>query len=233
MLSESAILLVFSRSKLVPSRTMKGARTKIIRFILFDVMGVVFTVGDDVEGLLIPYIRSLKPEIPAGRIRDAYRDASLGKMPSSGFWALMGFEETEAADVERVYLESSFTLDAGFIPCARALKERYRLALLSNDVSEWSRYLREYHGVEPLIDAVFISGDLGVRKPDPRIYQIAMDRLGASPSECVFIDDYPERVEAARKLGINAILFNREGHDYSGSQVESFEQLTRLLLTNE
>jgi hypothetical protein len=38
----------------------------MIRFVIFDVMGVVFTVGDDVEGLLIPYIRSIKPDIDWG-----------------------------------------------------------------------------------------------------------------------------------------------------------------------
>ena len=202
----------------------------MIKFIIFDVMGVVFTVGDDVEGLLIPYICSLKAGTTAQNVKDAYLTASLGRMTSRELWALMGFEQSDILEIERNYLEKSFTLDAGFLPCAKALKEHYGLALLSNDVSEWSKYLRSFYGIEPLIDAFFISGDLGVRKPDPQIYRIALDTLGTYPSECVFIDDSPERVDVARELGINSILFNRDGHDYSGLRVRTFNQLTQLLL---
>ena len=202
----------------------------MIKFVIFDVMGVIFTVSDDVEGLLIPYVRSLKPGIDDQDVRDIYLAASLGKIVSRDLWAQLGFDETDIPVIERNYLEKSFTLDAEFLPCAKALKKRYSIALLSNDVSEWSRSLRGYHGIEPLIDAAFISGDLGVRKPDPRIYSTALETLGARPSECIYIDDYPERVDTARELGICSILFNRAGLDYSGLRVVSFGQLIRLLL---
>ena len=202
----------------------------MIKFVIFDVMGVIFTVGDDVEGVLIPYIRPLKPEIETGKIKENYIDASLGKISSYEFWARAGFDEAAIPAVERNYLEKSFSLDEEFIPCARELKGRYGIALLSNDVSEWSVFLRKFYGIEPLINAAFISGDLGVRKPDPEIYRIALKSLGAKPSECVFIDDSPERVDAARELGISSVLFDREGHDYKGLRVKSFEQIKQLLL---
>ena len=201
----------------------------MIKHIILDVMGVVFTVGDDVEDLLIPYIHSLKPAIDNQVIRDLYLAASLGKIASRDLWAQLGFDESDIPIIERSYLENSFTLDAGFLPCTKALRSRYGIALLSNDVSEWGRFLRSYHSIEPLIDAAFISGDLGVRKPDQRIYNIALEALGAKASECVFVDDHPERVDAARDLGICSILFNRGGHDYSGLRIESFKQLERLL----
>ena len=202
----------------------------MIRFIIFDVMGVVFTVGDDVKSLLIPYIRSLKPGAPEELIKDNYRQASLGRISSRQFWAHMGFSEDNIPEIEKEYLEKSFTLDDGFLPCAEALKGRYSIALLSNDVSEWSRYLRGLYGIEPLIHAAFISSDLGVRKPDPQIYHMALSSLGAKPDECVFIDDSPERVDVARELGISAILFDRDGHDYNGLRVRSFQELARLLI---
>ena len=201
----------------------------MVRFIIFDVMGVIFTVGDDVEELLIPYIRSLKPGIPADSIKAVYLAASLGRLPSREFWSMMGFKRIDIPKIERTYLEQSFTLDAGFIPCVKALKERYGIVLLSNDVSEWSKYLRSFHNIEQFVDAAFISGDLGVRKPDPEIYRIALNDLKADPGECVFIDDSPERVDAARELGINSILFDREGKEESGFCVRSFEQLNETL----
>jgi putative hydrolase of the HAD superfamily len=192
-------------------------------------MGVVFTVGGDVEGLLVPYVQSLKPDVTNQRIRDAYLSASLGRITSFEFWEQLEFRQADVPEIERNYLENSFTLDAGFLPCAKALKNRYGLALLSNDISEWSKYLRAFYGIEPLIDAAFISGDLGARKPDPKIYQIALETLGIESSECIFVDDYPERIEAARKLGICSILFNRDEYDYHGLQVRTFNQLMLLL----
>jgi len=202
----------------------------MIRFVIFDVMGVIFTVGDDVEGLLIPYIHSLMPKIPAQSIRETYLAASLGKITSFELWASMGFKRADIPAIERDYLEKSFTLDAGFITCAKVLKNRYSIALLSNDVSEWSKYLRRFHGIEPMIDAAFISGDFGLRKPDAQTYLVAMDSLGARPSECVFIDDSPQRVDVANNLGMSSILFEREEQKYDGPSVRSFEQLTQLLL---
>ena len=202
----------------------------MIKYVLFDVMGVIFTVGDDVEGLLIPYMQSLKPEIPVQKIKELYHAASLGHIPSRELWELTGVEKAEIPEIERYYLEHCFSLDAGFLSCAKALKARYGIALLSNDIAEWSRYLRAFYGIEPLIDAAFISSDLGLRKPDPQIYQTALAALGIQASECVFIDDSPERVEAARRLGICSVLFDREGHDYQGLRVKSFAQFTQLLL---
>ena len=202
----------------------------MIKYVIFDVMGVIFTVGDDVEGLLIPYIHSFKPDIEPKDIKDKYLNASLGKITSHELWTQLDFDKADIPAIERNYLEKSFSLDAEFLPCANALKSRYHIALLSNDISEWSRFLRGFYGIESLIDAAFISGDLGYRKPDLEIYRIALDKLDAKPNECVFIDDYPGRVEAARELGIVAILFDREGHDYSGLRVKSFKQLEQLLL---
>ena len=202
----------------------------MIKFVIFDVMGVVFTVGDDVEGLLIPYIHSFKPEADAQSIKNAYLTASLGKITSREFWALAGFEQSDVQEIERNYLEKSFTLDAGFLPCAKTLKSRYGLALLSNDISEWSKFLQAFYNIEPLLDAAFISGDLGVRKPNPQIYRMALDGLGAKPSECVFIDDMPERVDAACELGISSILFDRVRHNYNGMRIRTFEQLNQILL---
>ena len=201
----------------------------MLRFIIFDVMGVVFTVGDDVEELLIPYIRALKLGIDAQEIRNKYLEASLARITAQEFWAQLGFREENITKLERAYLEKSFTLDAEFRPCVEALRKRYGIALLSNDIAEWSRFLRVHYNLEPLLDAAFISGDLGVRKPDPQIYRIALATLGAKPHECVFIDDDPVRVAAAAELGFRSILFNRADRDYGGEQIESFRQIERLL----
>jgi len=55
-------------------------------------------------------------------------------------------------------------------------------------------------------------------------YRFALDRLDAKPHECIFIDDYPSRVDTASELGIISILFDRDEHDYSGLRIKSFKQ---------
>lgn len=201
----------------------------MVKHIIFDVMGVVFVEGDDTGKLLIPYIQSLLPEISADTIGNIYLKASLGQFSSNDFWLKLGFAENKIRDIEQHYLNTCFKIDDAFIPCIRRLKNRYDLSLLSNDISEWSAYLRQKYGIDKLIERAFISGDLGLRKPNPEIYRKALELLKAAPKECVFIDDDPARVDAAAKLGINAILFNRLDHRYEGRQIFSFHELEDML----
>ena len=73
-----------------------------------------------------------------------------------------------------------------------------RTCLLSNS---WANeYPRE--GWEELFDAVVISGEIGMRKPEPRIFEHALGRVGLAAPECVFVDDIEANVMAARSLGI-------------------------------
>lgn len=76
-----------------------------------------------------------------------------------------------------------------------------RTALVSNSWSD--DYPPE---VLERFDAVVISGRIGMRKPEPEIYLHAADALDVSPSACVFVDDFEVNVEAARKLGMRAVL---------------------------
>ena len=80
----------------------------------------------------------------------------------------------------------------------RAHRAGIRTALLSN--SWGNEYPRE--GWDDMFDAVIISGEVGMRKPEERIYQYAAEQLNLSPHECVFVDDLHLNVEAAVSLGI-------------------------------
>ncbi|MFN3331624.1 MAG: HAD-IA family hydrolase, partial [Caldilinea sp.] len=55
-------------------------------------------------------------------------------------------------------------------------------------------------------ELVIMSNEVGLRKPDPEIYELAMEILDASPAQILYVDDRAENVEAARQLGTNAIL---------------------------
>jgi putative hydrolase of the HAD superfamily len=78
-----------------------------------------------------------------------------------------------------------------------------KTALLSNSWGT-SGYPRERFA--ELFDAVIISGEVGLRKPDPAIYRLAVDRLVVPAERCVFVDDYPGHLEPAAQAGMTTVL---------------------------
>ena len=98
-------------------------------------------------------------------------------------------------------------LDSGLLDDIRTLRTRVRLGLLSNAFTDLRQVITDIWGFADIFDHMVISAEIGIMKPDPRIYQLALDRLEVQPGEAVFVDDFPHNVEGARLLGIPAILF--------------------------
>ena len=90
----------------------------------------------------------------------------------------------------------------------RRLRERgYKLAICTNNVREWEARWRAMLPVDEIFDVVVDSAFVGSRKPEPRIYQITLERLGTAPEAALFVDDVEINCQAARELGIQAIHF--------------------------
>jgi putative hydrolase of the HAD superfamily len=90
----------------------------------------------------------------------------------------------------------------------RALHGRgYRMAILTNNVREWEPLWRSMLPVDEIFELVVDSGFEGVRKPDPAIYELTLQRLGVAPEATLFLDDMEINCEAARALGMNAVWF--------------------------
>lgn len=86
-------------------------------------------------------------------------------------------------------------------------RDGYRTALVTNNVREGSKMWRQLMAVDELFDVVVDSSDVGVRKPNPAIFELALDKLGVDdPATAVFLDDLESNVAAARAVGLNAIL---------------------------
>jgi putative hydrolase of the HAD superfamily len=83
-----------------------------------------------------------------------------------------------------------------------------RMALLTNNVREWEHLWRSMLPVDEIFELVVDSGFVGMRKPDPPIYELTIARLaGVSAEECLFVDDVAVNVDAARAIGMRAIHF--------------------------
>lgn len=89
------------------------------------------------------------------------------------------------------------------------LKDAYKLAALSNHAREWSEFMQREFDFFGYFDEIIISCDVGLRKPDPRIYQLALDRIGSKPEECLFVDDKKRNTDAAGLLGMKTLTLQR------------------------
>lgn len=197
------------------------------KWVLLDAMGVIFEEGDDVNRLLIPFIQERDPSITAEQIDDLYMEASVGRISARDLWRELGFGD-RYPEIEGEYLSKCLRLDHGFRTAAQRLLHKYSLAMISNDLAEWSAYLREIFDLDRYFKAIIISGEVGHRKPDPQIFRIFLDKVQARASDCVLVDDRPRNIHAAHELGFKTIEFMREDSDLSPSAdqvIYSFAEL--------
>lgn len=102
---------------------------------------------------------------------------------------------------------SHFTVHDAVLPRVEGLVGRVKLVLLSNTNALHVAWLRPRLPLLQRFDAVLMSCEVGLVKPDPAFFQLALQRAGCAPGEAVFFDDLPEFVEAASALGIRGQLF--------------------------
>ena len=86
----------------------------------------------------------------------------------------------------------------------------YRTALVTNNVRELGPFWRPLVPLDELFDLVVDSSEIGVRKPDPRIFTFTLERLGVTPERAVFVDDWPGHVAAARGVGLHGIVMGSD-----------------------
>lgn len=103
-----------------------------------------------------------------------------------------------------------FSLNPPVLDVFRKLKPHYPLLLLSNtDVLRFG-FIREKFPEIMIFEDYILSFEVGVMKPQPLIYQAALEKARFSPSECLFIDDMEENVRAAESLGMKTVLYRPE-----------------------
>jgi epoxide hydrolase-like predicted phosphatase len=98
-------------------------------------------------------------------------------------------------------------LDFDLVNYVRNLHIMYNTALLSNSTSDLRERIAKKWHFEDAFDSMIISGEVGVSKPDPRIFRLALDKLGVNADEAIFVDDVADNVDAAKAAGMNAIQF--------------------------
>jgi putative hydrolase of the HAD superfamily len=81
------------------------------------------------------------------------------------------------------------------------------MALVTNNVREWEARWRAMAPIDDIFELVIDSAQVGMRKPDPEIYELTVRRLGVPASACLFVDDLERNCAAAREAGMQAIVY--------------------------
>lgn len=134
-------------------------------------------------------------------------------------------DDALAERLNKTYLEHRFEdieLFPDVLPALRSLKSNYTLGLLSNGNSYPERC-----GLDGIFGFVVFSQEHGVEKPDPRIFQITLQRAGCAAEELLHVGDSLENdVEGASSVGIRSVWLNREGCEREGCEREGCEGRT-------
>jgi epoxide hydrolase-like predicted phosphatase len=140
-----------------------------------------------------------------------WRLAEKGIIDDQEYWRRiaprLNLHTPEAIDSLQQEIYGGVQADPCMVDLVRRLHGRYRTGLLSNTSARDPQQLLGRHDLQGLFDVVVFSAAVGLVKPDPAIYRLALDRLGTAPQATVFVDDYGPNVQAAAGLGIQAIHF--------------------------
>jgi epoxide hydrolase-like predicted phosphatase len=135
--------------------------------------------------------------------------ATLGTISESEHWQSVAkrlkIQDDELAKIKAEFFAGD-VIDHKLVSFIRSLRGRVHIGLISNAWDAMRPHL-EREGLLDLFDTVVISAEVGVAKPDARIYHLALEQAQVRAEEAVFVDDMPENIEACQQVGMKGILF--------------------------
>lgn len=123
------------------------------------------------------------------------------------------------SDFREIYFQTLSPNETMIDLMADLRERRYRMALLTNNIREWEPLWKSMAPIDDLFEVVVDSSNVGLRKPEPEIYSLTLDRLGMNPAECLFVDDMEVNCFAASELGFQAVCFR--DNDQAIAEIEA------------
>ena len=194
-----------------------------IRAVFWDLGGVLVRTEDHTtrENLAIRLGMSLTELENLVFAGDSGNRAQLGETNAEQHWQSLGSNLGLSIE-EMIVFQRDFwggdQLDTALIEYIRALHTRHKIGLISNAFSDLRHIITNVWNIEDTFDDMTISSEVGIMKPDPRIFQMALERLDVHPQESIFIDDFPHNVDGAQNINMHAIHF--QTRDQTLSELE-------------
>lgn len=182
----------------------------MIKALIFDFGGVIVRTEDHSPR----HAWDERLGLPVGSVEravhhsDIWIQAQLGRITYQSYWEgvaeMLYMRKDEIDELRRDYF-SGDRINYRLVTLIRELREQgYPIALLSNESVKLRDRLHELK-LDDLFDHILISAEIGVMKPDPTAFRVALQTLGVAPQEAIFVDDALPNVRGAQQLGIHAI----------------------------
>lgn len=170
----------------------------MIKAIIFDYFGVIYS--DD-------YWRFVREDKNmSGSFHELSNKVNLGTISWKEFVETVASKTgKQAEEVHELY--KSERIDPRMVSYVAGLHKSYKTALLTNAHYQFLEPVIKEARLDHVFDVVVLSSRVGIIKPNPRIFDYTLDKLGVASDEVVFIDDIMRNVEAAREQGIKSLLY--------------------------
>lgn len=175
----------------------------MIKAVILDFYGVIQTdeviVWAEKQATEFPHLRQA--------VDEASRKIDLDEISLEEYYLELAIAVNRPVDAVKTELANEIAINRPLLDIVDKLRDRgIKTAILSNDGSSLLAYLEE-HNISEHFDEVFVSGELGMMKPDSSIYNYVVDNLGIQIDECIFFDDRQINVDGAHRAGMQSELF--------------------------
>ena len=183
-----------------------------IRAVVFDFGGVLIRTEDPRPRAEFAARWGVTPEELVYLVLEGPKgtEAQLGYLHPRELWfyvaAELGIPNPDPEAMERAFWGGD-RFDMTMVDLVKRLRTRYQVGLLSNAWITLRDWIEHHTPLAGLFHRMVISAEVHLMKPDPRIYARMLGELGVMPHEAVFIDDRPENVEGAKRVGMHAFQF--------------------------
>lgn len=173
--------------------------TNDTKAIIFDCYGVLYVDSH----------RSLKQEYPdlAQDIADLSQQSDYGWIDREKYVGELSRLTGESTNTITEFILTEHHLNRPLVAHIAELKTQYKIGMLSNVGRGWLDDFFASHNLRHLFDEVILSGEEGMTKPNPEIFELAAERLGVNPSECIMIDDIQDNCNGADVAGMRSIHY--------------------------
>ncbi len=181
-----------------------------------------------------PFFQESLREAPACGAYSPYVASVLAVAQACGL-TLTPAEASAIVDAALAPWRSHTNLPDEIRPTLTALKRQYRLAVLSNfNHPAYIAAMLEHFGLTTFFSAVVVSGAVGLRKPNPAMFELVLDRLGVTAAVSVMIGDNPtEDMRGAQAAGCHTVLLDRYNRhpDYAGQRIATLLECIPIIRT--
>lgn len=171
----------------------------MIKAIIFDITGVLFPVQ--------PWVGERPSREELLKIKKIASDIYGKNKTSKEYLKEKIFQaQRPQRELEAVY-NSLTIIDEEVFNLIQKLSEKYPLYSIANEAEKWTDIRNDLYDFKKYFKKLYISFEVGMRKPDEGIYKLFLNETGLRPQDCLFIDDKQINVEAAHKLGFDGFVY--------------------------